>query len=86
MIILRNTVTLPRLAGLIGVIALLHIVWLFGGHPTVNLRDYRPGFQGIATVGGAKLGAEKNYNTSAEAIAAGNETLGFGEIIAISLD
>jgi hypothetical protein len=82
----RTIVTLPRIASLIGVIALIHIVWLYGGRPTVSLRHYGPGFRGIIAGGQARLEGEENYNQTAEAIAAGNETLGFGEIIVISLD
>ncbi|KAI9773240.1 MAG: hypothetical protein M1839_002202 [Geoglossum umbratile] len=78
---LRPAITVPRLAGLVCAIALLHVVWLyrrsvvdwqsrqFGG------TDHQPAEGG----GGDSAEAE-------ELIAAGNKTLGFGEILVISLD
>ncbi|KAH0556399.1 hypothetical protein GP486_005677 [Trichoglossum hirsutum] len=82
----RAIISLPRLAGLVGTIVFLHIVWLYRRHPTADLGDYGPGFRGLIAGGRTKLGGEKNYNVTAEMAAAANETLGFGEIIVISLD
>ncbi|KAH0536865.1 hypothetical protein FGG08_006296 [Glutinoglossum americanum] len=83
---LRALITIPRLAGLVCAVALFHIVWLYR-RPVSDWGRSGKVFQGIVSGGGGQVGSEKeDFSGTKEAIAAGNETLGFGEVLVISLD
>jgi hypothetical protein len=79
---LRPAITLPRLAGLVCAIALLHVVWLYR-RSVVDWQSRQFGSTGHQPA----EGGEGGDSTEAKVLmAAGNKTLGFGEILVISLD
>jgi hypothetical protein len=75
---IRSSVTMPRLAGLLCIVAMLHVMWLYR-RSVVNWQQNRE-------FGDGRPASVKDFGKTKEAIAAGNETLGFGKILVISLD
>jgi hypothetical protein len=85
---LRGVLSLSRLIGLVCVIGLLHIVWFYR-RPIVDLQTSGRRLQGV--IGGkyggqVGYGEKQDFSRTSEAVASGNKTLGFGEVLVISLD